>query len=72
VRPFRVVVKPPFFCQFAHLFDVPKGVRIQYRPAIAAIEAFYITVLRRLAWLDELVLVGPDALRLAIDEDDLL
>ncbi len=56
MRPFRVVVKPPFFCQFAYLFDVPEDVRIQYRPAIAAIEAFHITVLRRLAGLDELVL----------------
>ena len=91
MRPFRVVVKPPFFCQLAHLFYVPEDVRIQDCPAITAIEAFHITVLRRPAGLDELVLdpvgftpyphflgdelrsvVGPDALRLPVDEDDLL
>ena len=64
MRPVLVVVSTSSLGQFAHLLDIPEDICVQYCPAIAAVEAFYIAVLGRFSRLDELmfypVCLAPD------------
>ena len=61
--PHRVVVEPPLFDEQSGFFKASEPFLIEAFLPKAAIEALYVAVLRRLAWIDEVqlhpFLLGP-------------
>ena len=51
MRSVLIVVPVPFTRDFPHIVQCPEQIRVQHRAAVAAVEPFYIAVLRRMAGL---------------------